>query len=313
MCRIVEEAAQRAATLERSIRARQASGSGSGSYRLPQHAAGVSKGKAPAGHSSSGFGKCGQKLKKVFKGKGRGGRQQFQQGRGYKPEVEELQQSTARQPTIPPGYMCYNCNQPRHLIRNCPYPREYGYGRGVQQQQPQQPLAGRGGGASQHALLVGGTDTSSRHWSPASPFQCLTLGCSGQRPQSLLLPYLCGLLELGEFPTEPVTSEAHPYSPHVKARRRFRYHLLVQGRSAAVLGQHLQQCSFRSSVVSFFSCTSLPRTANSWRIVSFDVSLGGATPPRGWPLVCIQQGVASFFLLMVECCLYSTFYYLPRE
>ncbi|MQM02587.1 hypothetical protein Taro_035361, partial [Colocasia esculenta] len=28
--------------------------------------------------------------------------------------------------------------QPGHLIRNCPYAREYGYGRGVQQQQPQQ-------------------------------------------------------------------------------------------------------------------------------------------------------------------------------
>ncbi|MQM15129.1 hypothetical protein Taro_048064 [Colocasia esculenta] len=53
-----------------------------------------------------------------------------------------------------------------------------------------------------------------------------------------------GLLELGEFPTEPVTSEAHPYSPQAKAKRRFRYRLPVQGRVAAVLGQHLQQCSF---------------------------------------------------------------------
>ncbi|MQL73455.1 hypothetical protein Taro_005816 [Colocasia esculenta] len=101
---------------------------------------GASKGKAPAGPSSSGFGKWGQKLKQAFKGKGRGwgGRQQFQQGRG-RPEVEESQQSTARQPIIPPEYRCYNCNQPGNLIRNCPYPREYGYGRGVQQQQqPQQ-------------------------------------------------------------------------------------------------------------------------------------------------------------------------------
>ena len=48
MCKSVEEAAQRAATLERSIRARQASGSGLGSFRLPQQAAGVSRGKAPA-------------------------------------------------------------------------------------------------------------------------------------------------------------------------------------------------------------------------------------------------------------------------
>ncbi|MQM13892.1 hypothetical protein Taro_046819 [Colocasia esculenta] len=64
----------------------------------------ASKGKAPAGPSSSGFGKWGQKLKQAFKGKGRGwgGRQQLQQGRGW-PEVEESQQSTARQPIVPPG------------------------------------------------------------------------------------------------------------------------------------------------------------------------------------------------------------------
>ncbi|MQL76617.1 hypothetical protein Taro_009016 [Colocasia esculenta] len=105
-----------------------------------EQSVGASTGKAPAGPSSSGFGKWGQKLKQVFKGKGRGwgGRQQFQQGRG-RPEVEESQQSTARQPITPPGYRCYNCNQPGNLIRNCPYPREYGYGRGVQQQQQQQP------------------------------------------------------------------------------------------------------------------------------------------------------------------------------
>ncbi|MQL68390.1 hypothetical protein Taro_000668 [Colocasia esculenta] len=135
----VEEAAQRAATLEKSIRTRQAGESGSGSFRLPQQTVGASKGKAPAGPSSSGFGKWGQKLKQAFKGKGRGwgGRQQLQQGRG-RPEVEESQQSTARQPIIPPGYRCYNCNQPGHLIRNCPYAREYGYGRGVQQQQQPQ-------------------------------------------------------------------------------------------------------------------------------------------------------------------------------
>ncbi|MQL94947.1 hypothetical protein Taro_027612 [Colocasia esculenta] len=45
---------------------------------------------------------------------------------------------------VPPGslpfHQAINCNQPGHLIRNCPYPREYGYGRGVQQpQQSQQP------------------------------------------------------------------------------------------------------------------------------------------------------------------------------
>ncbi|MQL91387.1 hypothetical protein Taro_023999 [Colocasia esculenta] len=151
MCRTVEEAAQRAATLERSIWTRQAGESGSGSFRLPQQIVGASKGKAPAGPSSSGFGKWGQKLKQAFKGKGRGwgGRQQLQQGRG-RPEVEESQQSTARQPIVPPGYRCYNCNQPGHLIRNCPYVREYGYGRGVQQpQQFQQPQAGRGRGVPQ--------------------------------------------------------------------------------------------------------------------------------------------------------------------
>ncbi|MQL70310.1 hypothetical protein Taro_002606, partial [Colocasia esculenta] len=126
----LEEAAQRAATLERSIRTRQVGESDSGSFRLPQQSVGVSKGKTPAGPTSSGFGKWGQKLKQAFKGKGRGwgGRQQFQQGRG-RPEVEESQQSTTRQPIIPPEYRFYNCNQPGHLIHNCPYPREYGYGR----------------------------------------------------------------------------------------------------------------------------------------------------------------------------------------
>ncbi|MQM20757.1 hypothetical protein Taro_053785 [Colocasia esculenta] len=63
-------------------------------------------------------------------------KEEEEEGRGYKPEVEESQQSTARQPTIPLGHRCYNFNQPGHLIRNCPYLREYGYGRGVQQQQP---------------------------------------------------------------------------------------------------------------------------------------------------------------------------------
>ncbi|MQM02220.1 hypothetical protein Taro_034987 [Colocasia esculenta] len=80
MCKTVEEAAQRAATLERSIRTRQVGESDSGSSRLPQQSVGVSKGKAPAGPSPSGFGKWGQKLKQPFKGKRRGwgGRQQFQ-------------------------------------------------------------------------------------------------------------------------------------------------------------------------------------------------------------------------------------------
>ncbi|MQL99535.1 hypothetical protein Taro_032259, partial [Colocasia esculenta] len=59
MCKTVEEAAQRAATLERSIRTRQVGESGSGSFRLPQQTVGASKGKAPAGPSSFGFGKWG--------------------------------------------------------------------------------------------------------------------------------------------------------------------------------------------------------------------------------------------------------------
>ncbi|MQL93766.1 hypothetical protein Taro_026420, partial [Colocasia esculenta] len=56
---------------------------------------------------------------------------------------------------------------------------------------------------------------------------------------------------LGEFPTEPVTSEAHPYSPQARARRGFPYSHPVRSRNVAVLAQRLQQCSF-----SFFSCTS---------------------------------------------------------
>ncbi|MQL88445.1 hypothetical protein Taro_021007 [Colocasia esculenta] len=53
-----------------------------------------------------------------------------------------------------------------------------------------------------------------------------------------------GLLELGEFPTEPVTSEAHPYSPQAKVKRKFRYRLPVRGRVATVLDKRPQQCSF---------------------------------------------------------------------
>ncbi|MQM11086.1 hypothetical protein Taro_043989 [Colocasia esculenta] len=53
-----------------------------------------------------------------------------------------------------------------------------------------------------------------------------------------------------QFPTKPVTSEAHPYSPQVRARRRFIYLRPVRSRVVAVLAQRLQQCSF-----SFFGCT----------------------------------------------------------
>ncbi|MQL98974.1 hypothetical protein Taro_031691 [Colocasia esculenta] len=53
-----------------------------------------------------------------------------------------------------------------------------------------------------------------------------------------------------QFPTEPVTSEAHPYSPQARARRRFLYRRPVRSRDVAVLAQRLQHCSF-----SFFYCT----------------------------------------------------------
>ncbi|MQM20818.1 hypothetical protein Taro_053846, partial [Colocasia esculenta] len=87
------------------------------------------------------------------------------------------------------------------------------------------------------ALVVGGTDTSSRHWSPASPSP--VPHSSESRPGSLEVPVMglrpCGpqvvfiaivpvflvCLVLGEFPTEPVTSEAHPY-PH-RRRTRIKY------------------------------------------------------------------------------------------
>ncbi|MQM15821.1 hypothetical protein Taro_048773 [Colocasia esculenta] len=43
------------------------------------------------------------------------------------------------------------------------------------------------------------------------------------------------VLLLGEFPTEPVTREAHPYSPHARTRRRFLYRRSVRSRDVAVL------------------------------------------------------------------------------
>ncbi|MQM21198.1 hypothetical protein Taro_054233, partial [Colocasia esculenta] len=46
---------------------------------------------------------------------------------------------------------------------------------------------------------------------------------------------------LGEFPTEPVTSEAHPYSPQARVRMRFLYRRPVRSRDVAVLAQRLQQ------------------------------------------------------------------------
>ncbi|MQM07832.1 hypothetical protein Taro_040678, partial [Colocasia esculenta] len=42
---------------------------------------------------------------------------------------------------------------------------------------------------------------------------------------------------LGEFPTEPLTSEAHPYPPQVRARRTFHDRRPVQSRVVAVQGR----------------------------------------------------------------------------
>ncbi|MQL84956.1 hypothetical protein Taro_017463, partial [Colocasia esculenta] len=95
------------------------------------------------------------------------------------------------------------------------------------------------------ALVVGGTDTSSRHWSPASPFP--VPHSSEPRPGSLEVSGM-GLRPCGPqvvFPTKPVTREAHPYPPQVKARRTFLDRHPVQSRVVAVQGQHLQQCSVK--------------------------------------------------------------------
>ncbi|MQL93348.1 hypothetical protein Taro_025995 [Colocasia esculenta] len=116
-----------------------------------------------------------------------------------------------------------------------------------------------GGSWNVSALLVGGTDASSRHWSPASPFP--VPHSRGPRPGSLEVPGIglrpCGpqftafiplflvCSVLGEFPTEPVTSEAHPYPPQVRARRTFLGRRPARSCVVAVQGQHLQQCSVK--------------------------------------------------------------------
>ncbi|MQM23286.1 hypothetical protein Taro_056350 [Colocasia esculenta] len=73
---------------------------------------------------------------------------------------------------------------------------------------------------------------------------------------------------LGEFPTEPVTREAHPYPPQVRARRTFHDRRPTQSRAAAVQGQYLQRCS--SSCVVLQQC-------------SLDSCLLSSVVPRGMP------------------------------
>ncbi|MQL87387.1 hypothetical protein Taro_019927 [Colocasia esculenta] len=108
MCRTVEEAAQRAAILERTVRARQGQsqigGLGSGSFRHPQPSGGISKGKALSrASSSSGIAKWGKQIKKFFQGgRGRGRQQGFQQGRGYRPPISEESQQRL-------GFTTFHC------------------------------------------------------------------------------------------------------------------------------------------------------------------------------------------------------------
>ncbi|MQL98458.1 hypothetical protein Taro_031172 [Colocasia esculenta] len=64
---------------------------------------------------------------------------------------------------------------------------------------------------------------------------------------------------LGEFPTEPVTREAHPYPPQVRARRTSHDRRLAQGRAVAVQGQYLQRCT---SGYAPGSCTSFQFCGN---------------------------------------------------
>ncbi|MQL73638.1 hypothetical protein Taro_005985 [Colocasia esculenta] len=79
-------------------------------------------------------------------------------------------------------------------------------------------------------LVVGGTDTSSRRWSPASPSP--VPHSRGPRPGS---PEVSGI-------------GLRPCGPQVRARRTFLDRRPVRSRVVAVQGQYLQQCS-PSSVV----------------------------------------------------------------
>ncbi|MQL90019.1 hypothetical protein Taro_022600, partial [Colocasia esculenta] len=72
---------------------------------------------------------------------------------------------------------------------------------------------------------------------------------------------------LGEFSTEPVTSEAHPYSPQARARRRFVYRRPVRSRDVAA-----EQLTLVESPLFGFS--------------------GVSVRPMGWILLPITLGVA---------------------
>ncbi|MQM23934.1 hypothetical protein Taro_057004, partial [Colocasia esculenta] len=81
------------------------------------------------------------------------------------------------------------------------------------------------------ALVVGGTDTSSRHWSPASPF-----AVPHSRGPRLGSPEVSGM-GLRPCGLQVV----------VRARRTFLDRRPVQSRVVAVQGQYLQLCSSSSS------------------------------------------------------------------
>ncbi|MQL69760.1 hypothetical protein Taro_002088 [Colocasia esculenta] len=70
------------------------------------------------------------------------------------------------------------------------------------------------------------------------------LNCARKRRGVVQFPWE---LEDGSFPTEPVTSEAHPYPPQVRARRTFHDRRPVQSRAVAVQGRYLQLYSGSSS------------------------------------------------------------------
>ncbi|MQL76747.1 hypothetical protein Taro_009140 [Colocasia esculenta] len=80
---------------------------------------------------------------------------------------------------------------------------------------------------SEYVLIVGGTDTSSRHWSPTSPFPV---------PHSS---------EPGPGSLEVLGMGLRPCGPQVvvRARRTFLDRHPVQSHVVAVQGQYLQQCS----------------------------------------------------------------------